>query len=65
MKTTDVAKVVRGLIQVPLVGSTIAFCYNYGCNFKFSQEEAVGVALGRMYDYKRSWFHSYKTNLDP
>ena len=29
MKAKDIAKVTRGLVQIPMVGGTIAFGYNY------------------------------------
>ena len=32
MKDSDIEKVKRGLVQIPMVGGTIAFGYNYDCN---------------------------------
>ena len=52
MKDTDIAKVKRGLVQIPMVGGTIAFGYNYDCNLKLSQEKAVQVAMGMIKDWK-------------
>ena len=46
MKSIDIEKVTRGLIQIAMVGVTIAFCYNYECDLKLSKEQAVLVAMG-------------------
>jgi len=42
----DIKKVTRGLVQIPMVGGTIAFGYNYDCDLKLTQEQAVQVAMG-------------------
>ena len=53
MKTKDMAKVTRGVVQIPMVGGTIAFGYNKpGCNLKLTQERAVKVAMGMIKDWK-------------
>ena len=52
MKDKDIAKVTRGLVQIPMVGGTIAFGYNYDCDLKLSQEKAVKVAMGMIKDWK-------------
>jgi phosphate transport system substrate-binding protein len=52
MKDTDIAKVKRGLVQIPMVGGTIAFGYNYDCDLKLSQEKAVQVAMGMIKNWK-------------
>ena len=52
MKDKDIAKVTRGLVQIPMVGGTIAFGYNYECDLKLSQEKAVQVAMGMIKDWK-------------
>ena len=52
MTEKDIAKVKRGLIQIPMVGGTIAFGYNYDCDLKLSQEQAVRVALGKITNWK-------------
>ena len=47
MKQTDIDKVTRGLVQIPMTGGTIAFGYNNpGCDLKLTQEQAVMVAMG-------------------
>ena len=47
MKDSDIAKVKRGLVQIPMTGGTIAFGYNNpGCDLKLTQEQAVEVAIG-------------------
>ena len=54
MKKKDVAKVKRGVVQIPMVG-TIAFGYNKpGCNLKLTQEQAVRVAMGKIRNWKDS-----------
>ena len=52
MKATDIAKVTRGLVQIPIVGGTIAFGYNYDCDLKLTQEQAVRVAMGKITNWK-------------
>ncbi len=52
MKATDIAKVSRGLVQIPMVGGTIAFGYNYDCDLKLTQEQAVRVAMGKITNWK-------------
>ena len=47
MKDSDIAKVKRGMVQIPMTGGTIAFGYNNpGCDVKLTQQQAVEVALG-------------------
>jgi len=47
MKESDIAKVKRGMVQIPMTGGTIAFGYNNpGCDVKLTQQQAVEVALG-------------------
>ena len=53
MKKKDMAKVTRGVVQIPMVGGTIAFGYNQpGCNLKLTQEQAVRVAMGMIKNWK-------------
>ena len=52
MKDSDIALVDRGLVQIPMVGGTIAFGYNYDCDLKLTQEDAVKVAMGIITDWK-------------
>ncbi len=52
MKESDIAKVNRGLVQIPMVGGTIAFGYNYDCDLKLTQEQAVQVAMGMIKNWK-------------
>ena len=52
MKDSDIEKVTRGLVQIPMVGGTIAFGYNYDCDLKLTQEQAVQVALGMIKNWK-------------
>ena len=52
MKDSDIEKVKRGLVQIPMVGGTIAFGYNYDCDLKLTQEQAVQVAMGMVKNWK-------------
>ena len=52
MKEADIKKVTRGLVQIPMVGGTIAFGYNYDCDLKLTQEQAVQVAMGLIKNWK-------------
>jgi len=65
MKDSDIQKVTRGLVQIPMVGGTIAFGYNYDCDLKLTQEQAVQVAMGMIKNWnelgcksgKLTWTH--------
>ena len=66
MKAKDIAKVTRGLVQIPMVGGTIAFGYNKpDCDLKLTQLQAVRVAMGNIKDWselgcptgKLTWVH--------
>ena len=65
MKDSDIEKVKRGLVQIPMVGGTIAFGYNYDCDLKLSREQAVRVAMGMVKNWnelgcksgKLTWTH--------
>ena len=65
MKAEDIAKIKRGLVQIPVVGGTIAFGYNYDCDLQLTQEKAVLVALGKITNWseigcdpgKLTWVH--------
>ena len=53
MKKENMAKVGRGVVQIPMVGGTIAFGYNKpGCDLKLTQEQAVKVAMGMIKNWK-------------
>ncbi len=52
MKVEDIAKVTRGLVQIPMLGGTIAFAYNHpDCDLKLTQKQAVRVAIGKVTDW--------------
>ncbi len=65
MKERDIAKVTRGLVQIPIVGGTIAFGYNHPCDLKLTQTQAVRVAMGKIQNWselgcsaeKLTWAH--------
>ncbi len=52
MNEEDMAKVDRGVVQIPMVGGTIAFGYNKpDCELKLTQKQAVRVAIGKIKDW--------------
>ena len=65
MNINDIEKVKRGLIQIPIIGGTIAFGYNYDCELRLTQEQAVSIAIGGITDWnevgcspgKLTWVH--------
>ena len=47
MDNTKVAKVRRGVVQIPMTGGAIAVAYNKpGCDLELSQSQVVGVFMG-------------------
>ncbi len=66
MKDKDIQKVTRGLVQIPVIGGTIAFGYNKpDCELKLTQSQAVRVAIGEIKNWselgcssgKLTWVH--------
>ena len=54
IKAKEAAKVKRGVIQIPMVGGTIAVAYNKpGCKLKLTQKQVVGIFQGDITDYKQ------------
>ena len=48
----DAAKVKRGVVQIPMVGGTIAVAFNKpGCKLKLTQKQTVDVFAGRIKDW--------------
>ena len=71
MQPRDLAKVRRGVVQIPIAGAAIAFGYNQpGCDLKLTQQQAVQVASGRITDWKQlgckpgalTWVHRSDTS---
>jgi len=53
IKAVDRDQVERGVVQIPMVGGTIAFGYNKpGCDLKLTQQQAVQVAIGKITNWK-------------
>jgi len=53
IKAKEAAKVKRGVVQIPMVGGTIAIAYNKpGCKLKLTQKQVVDIFSGRITDYK-------------
>jgi len=43
----------RGVVQIPMVGGTIAVAYNKpGCNLRLTQKQTVDIFAGRIRDWK-------------
>ena len=54
ISSKDASKVKRGVVQIPMVGGTIAVAYNKpGCNLKLTQEQVVDVFNGKINDWKQ------------
>jgi phosphate transport system substrate-binding protein len=54
ISSKEVSKVKRGVVQIPMVGGTIAIAYNKpGCNLKLTQKQVVDIFSGRITDYKQ------------
>jgi phosphate transport system substrate-binding protein len=50
----DASKVKRGVVQIPMVGGTIAIAYNKpGCNLKLTQKQVVDVFNGKINNWKQ------------
>ena len=53
MKPGDMAKVKRGVVQISMLGGTIAFGYNKpGCDLKPTQKQVVRVAMDKIRNWK-------------
>jgi phosphate transport system substrate-binding protein len=53
IKSSEAAKVKRGVVQIPMVGGTIAVAYNKpGCTLKLTQKQTVDIFAGRIKDWK-------------
>ena len=49
MKDEEIAKVSRGVLQIPMTAGAIAVAYNNpGCELKLSQEQLAGIFLGKI-----------------
>ena len=54
IKAKEAAKVKRGVVQIPMVGGTIAVAYNKpGCKLKLTQKQVVDIFAGLINDYKQ------------
>ena len=53
IKASEASKVKRGVVQIPMVGGTIAVAYNKpGCKLKLTQKQTVDIFAGRIKDWK-------------
>ena len=53
ISSKDASKVKRGVVQIPMVGGTIAIAYNKpGCNLKLTQKQTVNIFSGTIKDWK-------------
>ena len=54
ISSKDATKVKRGVVQIPMIGGTIAVAYNKpGCSLKLTQKQTVDVFSGRIKDWKQ------------
>ena len=54
IKPAEAAKVKRGVVQIPMIGGTIAVAYNNpSCTLKLTQKQTVDIFAGRIKDYKQ------------
>ncbi len=54
MRPEDVAKVSRGVVQVPMTAGAIAVAYNFpGCELSLSQEQLADIFLGKINNYSQ------------
>ena len=53
IKASEIKQVKRGVVQIPMVGGTIAIAYNKpGCTLKLTQKQTVDIFAGRVKDWK-------------
>lgn len=53
IKDSEAAKVSRGVVQIPMVGGSIAVGYNKpGCELKLTQKQLADIFLGNITDWK-------------
>lgn len=54
ISSKEASKVKRGVVQIPMVGGTIAVAYNKpGCTLKLTQKQVADVFLGTIKDWKQ------------
>jgi len=52
MKAEDIAKVTRGVLQIPMTAGAIAVAYNLpGCELKLTQQQLADIFLGKIKNY--------------
>jgi len=53
IKASEIKQVKRGVVQIPMIGGTIAVAYNKpGCSLKLTQKQTVDIFAGRIKDWK-------------
>jgi phosphate transport system substrate-binding protein len=54
IKASEAKQVKRGVVQIPMVGGTIAVAYNKpGCSLKLTQKQVVGIFQGKIKDWNQ------------
>ncbi|MEY3544299.1 MAG: phosphate transporter substrate-binding protein PstS, partial [Cyanobacteriota bacterium] len=54
MKDDEIAKVSRGVLQIPMTAGAIAVAYNNaGCELKLSQQQLADIFLGKITNYSQ------------
>jgi phosphate transport system substrate-binding protein len=53
MKAEEIAKVTRGVIQLPMTAGAIAVAYNHkGCELKLNQGQLADIFLGKIRNFQ-------------
>ncbi len=53
MKEEEIAKVARGVLQIPMTAGAIAVAYNHeGCDLQLTQKQLADIFLGRITNFK-------------
>lgn len=64
IKESEIAKVKRGVVQIPVTGGTIAIAYNKpGCNLKLTQQQTVNIFTGKINNWSQLKCGSGKINV--
>jgi phosphate transport system substrate-binding protein len=64
ISSKEASKVKRGVVQIPMVGGTIAVAYNKpGCTLKLTQKQTVDIFAGRIKDWKQVGCAAGKMNV--
>ena len=64
MKEAEIAKVDRGVLQIPMTAGAIAVAYNLeGCDLKLSTEQLAGIFLGKIKNFSELGYADQKLTV--